>query len=360
MTARELRFVPHPVPVEPPEVADSFSQIERAEKLGVDVDTVQRWDHDVTADAVTRPAPTHAIDKRGRSQLMRWTDLLAAPPTPPPVLRPGIPEVGVTVLAGSPKVGKTLWSSQAALELRRPVLLVIEEGSLEGIRFRLARQAAALDIEDPPLIVMYRHRVRLDARSSVDALRAIVRAERPALVVLDPLNRLHGADENRPTQMTPVMDAMAGIAYDYGTAVLAIHHLAKPSAERRGDIWDRYRGASSIRSGTDANLALDGTGDHVKLVGEFRDAEPLIEWLDLDRDALLFRPGEGPESVPAKVDPIALRAFVDERGMVTARQVMDAFTVARHTALGALRGLGCDELEGPNRQLRFTLGAGAT
>ena len=91
--------------------------------------------------------------------------------------------------------------------------------------------------------------------------------------------------------MTPVMDAMAGIAYDLETAVLAIHHLAKPSAERRGDVWDRFRGASSIRSGTDANLALDGTGNRVKLVGEFRDSEPLLEHLELDRKSLLFQAG---------------------------------------------------------------------
>jgi hypothetical protein len=203
---------------------------------------------------------------------------------------------------------------------------------------------------DPP-----RQRIRLDNRASAARLREYVAASRPALVVLDPLNRLHGVDENRPSQMTPVMDALAAIAYDVGCAVLCIHHLAKPSAERRGDIWDRFRGASSIRSGTDANLVLDGTGDRVRLVGEFRDAESLSEWVELDREALLFRSADAP-AVSMKVDPIAFRPFVEARGQVTGRQVCDEFKVAKHTALAALRGLGCDEYVGPRGTLVFTMG----
>ena len=297
-----------------------------------------------------QPGPT-----RPALVVIPWHDLMANPPARPPTLRPGVPAVGVTVLAGSPKVGKTLWAFQAALELRRPVLLVLEEGSLEGIAYRLSRQAACLDIADPPVTVVHRQRIRLESRSSVDKLRAVVEATRPALVVLDPLNRLHGADENRPTQMTPVMDALAGIAYDFETAVLCIHHLGKPSLERRGDVWDRFRGASSIRSGTDANLALEGVaGDRAHLVGEFRDTEPLSQYLELDRDALLFHEADPPEP-PAKVDPAALRAYVEQRQQVVANQVMAEFGVAKNTALRALRALGCDEFEGPRHAATFTL-----
>lgn len=292
--------------------------------------------------------------------MLTFKQLMADAPAPPPELpgprRTGVPKVGVTVIAGSPKVGKTLYASQMALESGLPALLVIEEGSLAGIAYRLSRQADELGIAEPPVTIVHRQRIRLDNRSSVDRLRAVVASQRPSLVVLDPLNRLHGADENRPTQMTPVMDALAGVAYDYSVAVLAIHHLAKPSQERGGSVWDRFRGASSIRSGTDANLALDGTGDRVKLVGEFRDAEPLLTYLELDREALLFTAAEAPEA-PAKVDPLALRAYVEERRQVTGRQVMEQFEVSKPTAIKALRALGCDEFEGVRGVLSFSLGA---
>lgn len=285
-----------------------------------------------------------------------WADLMAEPATQPPVIRPGVPEVGVTVLAGSPKGGKTLWAGQVAIESKRSTLLVIEEGSRSAIAYRLRKQAEALGIESPPITVMHRQRIRLEDRDSLAKLRDHLDETQPALVIFDPLNRLHSADENKPSAMTPVMDALAELAYDGHRAVIAIHHVNKPSQERRGDPWDRMRGASSIRSGTDANLILDGDrGTYRKLLGEFRDAEPLIEHLDLDRDALLFRPAEEP-TAPSKVDPMALRAFVEERGQVTGRQVVERFGVSKTTALYALRALGCDEWPGSRGVLTFALG----
>jgi hypothetical protein len=302
-----------------------------------------------------RPASTEAAATAHGLTVLSWAEILAEPPTPPPTIRAGIPKVGLTVVAGSPKIGKTLWCSQLALEMRVPALLVIEEGSRSGISYRLRRQAETLGVQAPAMSVMYRQRIRLDDKRSVANLRAYIAEVRPALIEFDPLNRLHGADENRPTQMTPVMDSLANIAYDFECCVIAVHHMAKPSAERRGDVWDRFRGASSIRSGTDANIVLDGTTDRVHLLGEARDGEPISEWLELDRETLTFAAGEEPDG-PKKIDPIALRAFVEERSQVTAKQVLERFEVSKHTALTALRGLGCDEFNGPRGTILFSLG----
>jgi len=280
--------------------------------------------------------------------ILRWPDILAGPAEPPPQIALGIPKVGLTVLAGPPKIGKTLYASQIGLTIPR-ASFVIEEGSLAGIGFRLRRQAEALGVDLPDLEVLHRQGIRLDNRASVSALRAYVKARRPPLLTLDPLNRLHGADENRPTQMTPVMDVLAGIAYDFECAVLCVHHLAKPSQERRGDVWDRFRGASSIRSGTDANLILDGTNDRVRLVGEFRDSEPLSTYFELDREALIFRAANPPRAT-GKIDPEELVAFAQDRGKVSARDVMDQFHVSKPTALTALEGAGLDRGEGARGQ----------
>jgi hypothetical protein len=292
----------------------------------------------------------------GGLSVLSWSDILAEPPEPPPTVAAGIPKVGVTVMAGSPKVGKTLRASQVALGVGRSTL-VIEEGSLAGISYRLRHQAQALGIDLPDVAVIHRQRIRLDNRASVQRVREHVAARRPTMVVFDPLNRLHNGDENRPTQMTPVMDALAGIAYDYECAVVAIHHLAKPSAERRGDIWDRFRGASSIRSGTDANLVMDGSGSIVHLVGEFRDAEPLSMYLELDRESLTFEEVDGPKA-PTKIDPAKLRAYVEGNGPVTAQSTAAAFNVrSKETARAALEALpGIDWYDGPRNTRHFTLG----
>lgn len=287
--------------------------------------------------------------------VLSWADLMAEPAIPPPVLRPGVPVIGVTVLAGPPKAGKTLLASQWALEAGRRTLLVELEGDLRGLSYRLRTQAAALGLTDPPVSVMHRQRLRLDDQAAVRKLYDMTGGY--DLIVIDPLNRAHSADENRPTEMTRVMDGLASIAYGRQTAVLAIHHLSKPSAERRGDPWDRFRGASSIRSGTDANLILDGSGDRMRLVGEFRDAEPLSEWLELDRTSLTFRTVGAPDA-PAKIDPTALRQYVIERGQVRAQEVAVQFGASKNTAFDALRAIGCDEFAGVRGALSFTLRTG--
>jgi hypothetical protein len=287
-------------------------------------------------------------------KVLRWGDLLAEPPEQPPVIRAGLPKVGVTVLAGPPKVGKTLLAEQWALEAGLTTTLVIEEGSLSGLAYRLRRQAEALDVVDPDIEVLHRQRIRLDERSSVRRLRNHLAGRFPGLVIFDPLNRLHGADENRPTQMTPVMDALASIAYDLECAVLTVHHLSKPSQERRGDIWDRFRGASAIRSGTDANLAMDGTGEHLHLVGEFRDAEPLSEYLELDRNALVFRSIEAPR-LPGKIDQGELRAFISEREHVTVAEVATRFGCSKNTAQTALFSISAGSYDGPRGTRFYTL-----
>lgn len=301
-------------------------------------------------------------------------ELVAMHIEPPPMLVEGtVPEVGLTVLAGPPKVGKTLLASQMGLVVGAegsqpdflgrgtgsgPVLIVVEEGSIAGLSWRLRHQSAALGIDSARIEVAHRQRIRLDAPRSVDLLRGKVASYRPVLVIVDPLNRLHGADENRPTQMTPVMDALAGIAYEFGCAVLAIHHLSKPSSERTGPIWDRFRGATSIRSGTDANLALEGGGTTVQMFGEFRDAEPLSEYLELDRPTLTFRAVEGP-TVSRKVDPDALRTYIAEQDQVTVAKVVERFGVTRPTARVSLENLpDIDWYDGPRRTRFYTLGTG--
>ena len=122
-------------------------------------------------------------------------------------------------------------------------------------------------------------------------------------------------------------------------------------------IWDRFSGASAIRSGTDANLAMDGTGERIHLVGEFRDSEPMSEYLELDRSALMFRSVDGPKAV-GKVDAIELRAFVVERRQVTAREVMARFDVkSKATALKALEDIeGIDWFDGARNQRFYTFG----
>lgn len=293
----------------------------------------------------SRPATASRSGRGPALHLLSLVELLAATDErPADFLAFGIPKVGVTVQAGPPKVGKSLLAGQLALAVASGlpeclgqrvgtggVVYVIEEGSQQGLAWRVRRQMAGLGLDRAAVRFAYRQRVRLDERASVAALRGLVTAMRPALIVMDPLNRLHGRDENRPSDMTPVMDAAAAIAYDLACAVLIVHHVAKPSQERGGGrTADLIRGAGAIRAASDANLVLRPRGSDtsglVHVVGEFRDSDPLDVTLELDRESLLFRLADEPHASRA-ISEEELVSFVEEAGRVTAAQVAARFGV---------------------------------
>lgn len=82
-----------------------YSQAQRAEKLGVETRTVQRWDDEagqVTTNVVTSSAPTHAIDGRGRPQPLHKPP--RTKPAKPPVRKAPPPDRPLDLEAGDRNV----------------------------------------------------------------------------------------------------------------------------------------------------------------------------------------------------------------------------------------------------------------
>jgi hypothetical protein len=75
------------------------------------------------------------------------------------------------------------------------------------------------------------------------ALEALLRQEKPDLVVLDPLVELHTAEENDNTALRTVIAHLRGIAQRHACAVLLVHHTRKGA--EAGDM-EGIRGAGSI------------------------------------------------------------------------------------------------------------------
>lgn len=279
----------------------------------------------------------------------------------------GIPDVGVTILAGPPKSLKTMLAGQLAICLSTidddstipflgsaiqrpgPVLFVEEEGNRHRLRERFRRQTDGLGAHAPAIQVWLFGGLRLDNAGWVKRLGEAIRHHSSRLVVLDPFSFLHSADENKPTAMAPIMRTLNRLAKDNETSILAIHHVTKPQADRpQGRLGDRIRGASSITAGVDALFVLDRTGDkRARLQSDARDAESVDIHLELDVETLLLSPVDGPPKV-GKIDADELLAWVTEKGQVTAKEAMARFGVSsKVTALQALAELpGVDSYEG--------------
>jgi len=208
----------------------------------------------------------------------------------PPLVRPYLPPglVGLVVLAGSPKAGKTTLSLELALQgafaedgipaLRS--LVVCAERPAKQLDAVLRRLDANAD--RPRNRADWTRRIVISARGSkgaprvdellaldpkglaalVGALHAARRDGDPfALLVLDSLSRLKPAelDEDSPSDMTPWLGELHRIAHSEGVCALLVHHARKGRAGARegdGDPFDAIRGAGAILAVADVAIVL--------------------------------------------------------------------------------------------------------
>jgi hypothetical protein len=263
------------------------------------------------------------------------------------------PMPGVVVQAGDPKSFKTLLGLQLAVVVASadvdtfmgrpvrhgPVLFIEEEGSRRKLRERIEKMREGLgSAAAPDLTFVLFQGLRLDDESSVADLDRLVAERRPILMVLDPLVLLHRGEENSNSEMARVMRPLIGLAAKYDCTVLLIHHTSKPQAERRTTrLAQRLRGAGAFAGATDANIVMDRDGDYgARIRGEFRDAEPLDLYVELDVATLLLRPALAPLPL-RKVGVSDLVAWVREVGRVNVSNAMKRFEVSRNTARSVLQ-----------------------
>ncbi len=208
--------------------------------------------------------------------------LAASPPEPMRWLLDGvIPATGFSVIAAEPKASKTIVALHLALAVasgtrelwgRRvgvegSVLLVEEEGSSSDLHRRISQIAADLGL--PPragrFSLLFRKRVKLDDPKSLHSLRELIFQLAPSLVILDPLSRLHGREENSSSEMSSVLDELNTIAAD--RSVIVLHHQNKGA----GKGASRVRGTSAIFAAVDALVSISKDGDRRTLEVEARD-----------------------------------------------------------------------------------------
>jgi len=119
--------------------------------------------------------------------------------------------------------------------------------------------------------------IRLDEDPRLEPLRAALDSiePTPSAVILDPLTRLHGADENSRNEVEPILTALRRLSEDYKTLVILAHHSRKNQGQ--GNNADPLRGSSSFRGWHDSLIWLESiAGDESTRVlrAELRDAEP--------------------------------------------------------------------------------------
>ena len=149
----------------------------------------------------------------------------------------------------------------------------IVRNRLEGIAWAAQTRFESLDIAiiDTPVM-------RLDHGDDRRRLVETVAIVKPGLVILDPLVRLHGVDENAAGDVAPILSFLRDLQRRFETAVLLVHHARKSAAARPGQA---LRGSSDLHAWGDTNLYLRRKRSRIFMTVEHR-AAPGLDDIELE------------------------------------------------------------------------------
>lgn len=190
----------------------------------------------------------------------------------------------VGVIGGAPKSSKTWLALDMSLSVATgtaclnkypvpqpgPVLVYLAEDSLSIVRERvegMARQRG-LDLAEVPIHVITAPVLRLDRDPHRGQLLETARRLRPRLLLLDPLVRLHGIDENHAQEVAALLAYFRALQRELDLSVVLVHHTRKNAPG--GGLG--LRGSSDIHAFGDSNLYLRRAGGRLLLSTEHRAA----------------------------------------------------------------------------------------
>jgi hypothetical protein len=193
----------------------------------------------------------------------------------------------VGVIGGAPKCAKTWLGLDMALSVATgtpclgkyavpesgPVLVYLAEDALPIVRERVQGMARhrGLDLGQVEIHVITAPVLRLDRDRDRTRLWETARRLRPRLLLLDPLVRLHGVDENNAGEVAELLAYFRSLQRQLDLSVLLVHHTRKNAAGGAA-AGQGLRGSGDIHAFGDSNLYLRRTREHLVLSSEHRAA----------------------------------------------------------------------------------------
>lgn len=173
-------------------------------------------------------------------------------------------------IAGPPKVGKTWLALELAIAVatgtpafghypvrhRGPVLLYAAEDRPSAIKERARAILAATgrgDIDKLGVGLIAEPDLRLDRDDDLERLRKTIAALKPKLLILDPLVRLHRADENAAGDICRLLADIRLLQGLTHVAVDIVHHVRKSHTDTPGLA---LRGSGDLHAWADSSLDL--------------------------------------------------------------------------------------------------------
>jgi len=207
---------------------------------------------------------------------------------------------GVGIIAGAPKTLKTWVALEMALSVStgtfclgrfavpRPgrVLLYAAEDCASALRERIDGLARvhARPITDLDIGIIDTPRLLLDQREMQMRLHATLETQKPVLLILDPIVRMHARDENSSRDVAALLGFLRSLQRHHKLSICVVHHTRKSPAAAPGY---ELRGSGDFFAWGDCFLYLSRYRGVHRLTVEHRSApaiEPLV--IDLCSDPL--------------------------------------------------------------------------
>jgi hypothetical protein len=112
-----------------------------------------------------------------------------------------------------------------------------------------------LDLPSLDIRVITADSLRLDRTADQQRLDATLLAHRPALLILDPLVRLHAIDENVAGEIAALLGYLRLLQRKTGAAIALVHH-ARKNVSANGGAGYSLRGSSDLYAWVDSFLYL--------------------------------------------------------------------------------------------------------
>jgi hypothetical protein len=248
-----------------------------------------------------------------------------------------IPGTGLVVVWGEPKCGKSFWTFDLLMHVAlgrdyrshrvrqgAVVYLALEGGHGFAKRVEAWRKRHLAD--DPGAVPFWLLDAPVDVIADRDRLISAVKAQlgevKPAVVVIDTLNRGLNGSENEPKYMARFIQASDTIRNAFGCVVIIVHHC--------GIEGTRPRGHTSLAGAADAQIAVArGTATDTITV--------TVEWMKDDE------PGE---PLTCRLERVELGTD-DEGEPITSCIVVETDNAAagKRVKLSAMQKLARDQLK---------------
>lgn len=250
-------------------------------------------------------------------------------------------EMAVSVASGTPCFGTF------PVHRSGPVLLYAAEDPMTALRLRLESLARnhGLGLDQVDIRVIRADSLRLDRSGDREKLAATIDLHRPALLILDPLVRLHSLDENQAGPMAELLGHIRALQRSSGTAIAIVHHNRKQGAHSAGQ---SMRGSSDLYAFVDSLVSLQRRHSRVVLSAEHRSA-PALAPLPLELAAAAqpdrvpsLRIAKTPDEAPPKQDLLEeriIKLLSESHSECTTDSIRVALQVRKQRLLEALRNL---------------------